>query len=1242
MFQRKNMEVSLFYLVVWMIALSPSFSSYGTYCSDGSDSCQNITDYKELLQELMEVKSNSADIILDSHSLAEVVNFSGLSSELQSLRISGRGNAVITCTTSHAGFVFHHVSNLSLVGIMFVYCGLQSSLPVESSELFRTALLLTECFNIFMSNVELYNSRGTGMTMFNYRGDNVIQYSMFARSSVWDEESENGANGLYLLIFNVSNSQITFLNCTFSGNRASGVRKRDRVANRFGAGGGVFVSIASHSQNNLVLFNDSTMENNTAIWGGGMYVHYYGQFPELNAVKVVASTIIGNSAKFGGGGVDMGYLVFNQLLTTVAYNSISFVDTRFYSNMAERFGGGLSIYGTRSLSASNSDYVTFKGCEWENNTAVSGSAVDLAPIFYTVLGRGIFPSASFMDSVFKSNFVQSNKTVLREGIEYSPIGTGTIFVEGFQISFGGNIVFEENGESALVLSSASADIRVGANVSFLRNLGRNGAAIAMNGLSLLLVENNSIVTFIGNRANFKGGAIYVSTNDIQDYTASRTCFILFNGQTKNESNVFFVFRDNKAGRVGNDVYASSTAACSYHDSHGNSTMSAFLNIGSVESDNFDLVTNAINFEIKENSSYLNEIVPGDSGYSIPIIAKDEHNQQKDIIYEVIKEEQPSPIRPNVTFVTQDKIRFVGSVNATGTFRIESANYLLEFNISSSLSCPPGYVLHEGEKCICGEQFYFGVGLCNMTGAYIINGFWMGLCNNGSTDLCTAHCPLGFCVYNQLLHGANVHKLPYRFQDLDAFICGPTRMGVVCGSCRENYSAFYHSYHYRCGRNTKGCKFGIVLYIVSELLPLTFMFLIVIWFEVSFTSGKVNGFILFAQVLDSISIDANGVIALPKALQIVTNIHRFVYRTFNFDFFSIEDLSFCLWQGATVLDAMAMKYVTVLYAIILLIIVILVMNLWKCSGRVKYCTRYHTLKSTVIHGLTAFAVICYSQCARISFQIITPTVLHGQNYSVVDRVVFRRGEFLAFHDQHLHYAIPAILILITMLLLPLFLILYPLIFKLLALCKLNESKVASVLSRLFPIPLLDAFQSSFKDRYRFFAGFYFLYRLFSLLAYSFSATLLVFYTLVELQLVIILVLHAVVQPYKYYWHNVIDALIFGNLALVNGFTLYNYITVIDSYGKNRKSVVTITASIQAVLIYFPLLIFIMYILVVIAKKVRARLVMDMPSDTSLIDSINLPPLRDTDTTNIGSTMKERLLTNGNGNITSSRTETSGTY
>ena len=131
---------------------------------------------------------------------------------------------------------------------------------------------------------------------------------------------------------------------------------------------------------------------------------------------------------------------------------------------------------------------------------------------------------------------------------------------------------------------------------------------------------------------------------------------------------------------------------------------------------------------------------------------------------------------------------------------------------------------------------------------------------------------------------------------------------------------------------------------------------VLYLNIGFTSGAVNGFILFSQLLYTLDIDASGIIVLPSPVRRTANgwkqVYQIIYGVFNLDFFTTESLSFCLWKSASALDMLAIKYVTILYTLLLIVTVIWVMN--SCGGKCcgKYC-RITTFKTSVIHGISIY-------------------------------------------------------------------------------------------------------------------------------------------------------------------------------------------------------------------------------------------------------------------------------------------------
>ena len=88
---------------------------------------------------------------------------------------------------------------------------------------------------------------------------------------------------------------------------------------------------------------------------------------------------------------------------------------------------------------------------------------------------------------------------------------------------------------------------------------------------------------------------------------------------------------------------------------------------------------------------------------------------------------------------------------------------------------------------------------------------------------------------------------------------------------------------------------------------------------------------------------------------------------------------------------------------------------------------------------------------------------------------------------------------------------------------------------------------------------------------------------EILLLCVLALHSICQPYIKKAHNIIDTLLFTDLAVINAISFANYYRV-RSYGERLHTMNTMSAAIQLVLVYLPMVILIvyMYLLVILCN------------------------------------------------------------
>ncbi len=1207
---------------------------------------------------------------LDLNATAEFVEFSDL------VLSSNSSNATIFCTwptnTSDPGLKFVGVQGLTIRYLTIANCGsvqngtstnFSNSVNKTTAKI-RSAVYILNSTDVELTNVTVCNSTGIGVALFDTNGTVQFSNSTFSGNEVASYASHAchsypGGNGLYIELSACTpgvygscfhahgeneRSSYVFENCLFESNIATRVlcETDDEKFNNpseedfqgIGCGGGMALMIRGNASHNSFRLTNCVFSRNQAAWGAGLYILLI-DYPQNNTIIVEDSTFEKNYCYHGaGGGGSVGYLFGTEDIVPSG-NAVTFKNCDFRSNEAKRYAGGMSIYASRGLdNAALHNTIEMEDCVFAEQISRTASAVDVAPSAWKILGGGLMPIPVFTNCTFVSNKLREEHTKLGEGVSQSNGGVGTFVVSSFSVKFQGSTNFTDNNGTALYLTSGVIECVKGSQMIFNGNKGDNGGAINIIAYSVIYVQAHSRISFVNNKAKMKGGAIHVFSVDPHTLLSSRSCFIQY--QTagdrpgRNPDDVVVLFEGNSSPD-GNSIFATSIYPCAFacdrkYSPFNTSLEKIFACVGTFRFNDSGrkVTTVARNYSMNSQTGPIPlKVIPGET-HQMPICALDEFLKEKKVVYQAFLSGVANysiKIDPSYTSIPDNRIRLLGTTGK-GELTLEKAYSLASITLPISvIECPPGFELNSSSsnaECICADSKYSGISSCDTSTftASISHGFWLGYCNREKEgELCTSNCPIGFCSYRNDSGTQLHHRLPTNSSELDDYMCGPTRTGTLCGECKPGYSVYYTSFKYRCGPN-HDCDIGWLYYVLYELLPVTLLFMTILVFNISFTSGATTAFILFAQLLDSLALDANGIIQFPNAVSALLYIPRFFYRILNLDPFSaFEKLSFCIWEGATFFNVMLMRYVTTAYALGLVLCTVFVMNTWRCR-RIFARFGSRTLKTTVIHGLSAFFILCYSQCSRVTILILNQSCLQGENLQCVRQVVFRSGELTAFGSEHLKYAIPAILVLVTFVTIPpLLLIAFPLSFNLLAWCGLSETKAVNWLSRIIPLQFLDSFQSCFRDRLRFFSGLYFFYRIFALAAYVYLNTLTEFYLVVEIQVILILALHAIAQPYKKRWHNILDSLIFTNIAIINGLTLFNYYLATEGKEDPQRiqELIAITSTCQLILLSLPMIYMATYVSVKIVKKVRewraARRRRGSTMDDILEDSTRLPPLRD---------------------------------
>ncbi|XP_065910912.1 uncharacterized protein [Dysidea avara] len=1133
-------------------------------------------------------------------------------------------NSTIQCNVTGAGFAFFNASQISISNISIKYCGTtQNSTsynPVANNmSMVTAALYFAFCQNINLTGMEVTFTNGTGVVMYNTYGDlNVINSSFWFNKNV---NGKHGGGGFYAEFCYCdpgytdgcvqhmnSGAKYIFSNSGFHYNKASDGSERNNTfifpsetTNiAFGRGGGLSLLFKGRANTNCVVIDNCIFEGNYATWGGGLFIEFqdatYNNYVSIERTKIennICEVFFDSNHGTGGGGARIGFIFFSP--KSVQSNSVKFENCSFTGNSAY-WGGGLSFYTPPEsdiIKATNT--LNFINCTWTSNHAVLGSAVDLSvwhPNKTGVLSTVVFSKCSFANN--------TNQPYVKNVFNFeSSIGTGTLYSDSIPLEFQGDVYFEGNIGSALALSATSAIFTRNCYCSFYRNSGWTGGAIVLLGNAWLKIYDQTTFLFRNNTAIFKGGAISVEITNRHDLLSSRNCFLQYFDQFTKSSkwNTNFYFESNFAP-VGSTIFATSLSSCVWGSSVGIIDETTTLSYFHFLKINATAGVQKIASEIAEMTSTSQTwiVIPGKPS-QIPLNFTDDIGQQIERLVWLL-----DCSNENVSFVSH--LSADGMITALGPvyeeFSITVASddpRIVSADVKASLSpCPPGYIwTNESKRCVCAygkKESWDGITYCDNSKfqAHIQRDYWAGMQND---LLYTGKCPKNFCKLpcSSLLPTENISKQ----------ICFPShRKGILCGECIHGYCVAINSREFVC--TNRSHSYSWIVFLSTEFLPSTILFSVILFFDINLHSGAMGPIILFFQVYSSLNIYSDGKITSPDGSKYITKLIDFLYNIWNLEFLGIWLKPYCLAKGFDTMKVLVINYASGFYPFFLIFAVFLFgkIRVGRIIGYGQIGTAFRrcknclirlkwkiSLKVSIISGLATFWTLAYTKLAMVSGLILSREYVNGrQDKENHTAVVSMQGSIRYFHEDHLPYAIPALLILIVFVVLPsLALFLYPLVPQLLGKFKkhvnLDESNSYQAISSkmeapfIYFKPLLDNFQGKYKPRCEYFAGLLFWYRLAIFLTYAFAKEAKLFYFNCAASLIFLFII-AAVKPYKKGRDNMILLLITLNIASINLISLYNY----------YEDVPDILLWFQILLVICPMVLFAGYILMKVIKKLLA--------------------------------------------------------
>ena len=1181
--------------------------------SNSTTPCKNLS---YVLHTIPNMSLSDREVILQGdHYINQTLTIADV--ERLTIRGSDFKSSTIHCMPPNSsndtgsGLVFVSISNLTVSNVRFKGCGtLQNSTMLRNFSIikYRSAVYILNCTNVHFIETTFHRSVGRGLSLYDDNGYVLIKNTTFVENMVPKEEQDRliGGGGLYIeftyctpdypncnFTENLRNKNSTYeiQDCVFKGNRVTGHTSNERTAqnhivqfpllvgnhgHNLGQGAGISISFKGTSLHNSITISDCVFTNNSVEQesGGGVEA-ILEDYASKNTLHINACKFTNNSAlERSGGALKIGYVITTP---NVNHNNITVQDTLFVNNSAA-WGGAVSFLASRLLNR-----MEFINCSWMGNSASFGAAMRVNYEARDSIADGIVPTTLLCSCTFINNYITNTAVILKSangGISRQVLQSGTLDIAAFEIALSGNVSFFGSTGSAIVATSAHINALEDTVLRFVNNSATNGGAMALLGYSVLDLHSNSQVIFESNNASERGGAVYAHQ---PAFILSHRCFISHHPSIDpNKWNSSLTFSNNKA-RYGDAIFTDSLLQCAKHTGNVVTDVKTALRwkpfkyIPGIEEYTIATSPASINFTLPV------EITPGER-INLHLISLDDLNQTIPTAYQVFLEIHIGRATTSTSYISDDGyLQLSGTPGTEFTLTVQTQNtrHISFFRDSKLGHCPLGFTL-QNDVCVCSastsDKHLVGISECNMSNfrAFLQIGYWVGCTRDG--EIATSYCPPGYCNYQSASDAQRI-DIPKSCNDLN--MCTSQRKGWLCGECEEGSAVFYHSENFKCDKCPYGA-FGLLFYVISELVPLILLFAVIMIMKVKMTSGLMQSTLLFAQTVTFINRIPPFMTMSPS--NVFIRIHTFLIGFLSLDLFTLDELSFCLWNGATVLQNFAFRYITTLFTMLLLAGFILLIQYssleTKLSGRVAFCQKLmkwgrkkHIFKNAIVHGISTFLILSYTQYTFTSFQILTLVPVYTEGEKTLSYVVYHQGSVEYFGAGHLPYAIPAVFVLLLLSLPPpLLLISYPLLWKvkgkLISHIKSTETENETTplpIRKL--LPLIDSFQGVFKDNRRMFAGLLFLWRIILAIIFAFSSNFTEFFLSIEVALLCFFTIHAVARPYKRRLFNIIDLLMLANLSIINALTWFIFNT--SSFGGDRQSIEAAN-SIKIILMYLPLL------------------------------------------------------------------------
>lgn len=804
-------------------------------------------------------------------------------------------------------------------------------------------------------------------------------------------------------------------------------------------------------------------------------------------ILIQGSVIVNNSLMMES---DRSLSLVNFVFNTVSLNSNLSVNL---SNnlLSNNNGAGLMFTVFKLSESSYTQFITIDNSTISETTGPALSVVCLGCaqkidvyLLETILANNLIPDLR------KSTVTMDNCVLHIENCTFiNNTGTGLKMTDT-KMSPSGLIVFDGNigiqGGGAHLGNGVTLDIgkilRTSASLVFENNVALYGGALYLTSSFVFLgscvlnqstICNNQTIRLINNSATVAGYDMFLMQPDFSECVVKLT-------------------KSGKCNNVPGDGFASVTERISFYNISSNISMLSVF-------PGQNIAVDVSVLDAYGNPSTCLATVVLRCGREYVVCRSDSENSS-------IQIDGPG----SITLTDGQQISSLQILSPNGNLSV-SPQILFQCEYAPQavltldiIACPLGFEYNAtAKKCDCAIRNSYVFQCSNANGlACVAQGYWFGRVNSSDrSSTVVSPCHYSHCT-------TNTTKCPLAFQNSTNYIllpplqdgqCTGSHGGVLCGECTEGaYPSFQASQCVPCDQCNEKWQAPLLL-----LLAISFQLLlsIILMFFVRYTKslGVLYGPLFFAAVVNH----------LPFGRYLSLNGLKVIIPFFSFyllNLSAIGQIPWCFFKSLNQLENFAFQFLgPAISALVMLANV-------ACAQR---CPRLQKkLKITPIQTLCLLAILSFWTVADSSIEI-----LKVQTYNGINNTYVLIQPSLMYSDSSHVAMVTVSVLLLAFLVLPfvLLLLLAPIVSR-----KINLSRIQ---------PFLDVFQSSFKDRFRWYPAVYLVTWILFLSTSEITNSTTASFTS-QLFLMLIAIAHLLFEPFRKRHNNTINTVLFFDLIALS--------------------------------------------------------------------------------------------------------------